>query len=230
MSVRMLTRVWDVSEHEGTELLMMLAIADFADDDGHSYPSVTTLAKKCRLQPRRANYILAALQASGELQVRKNEGPKGTNRYRITLPLHSSAPLQPSAPLHSSAPTPALHGIKPLHSSAPEPSLNRHEPNTTRTRRASCASDVASLLPEVEAQTLKDWMQVRKAKRAGPITATVVKGLRSEATKAGMTVQQAVEASCLRGWQSFKAEWVSDDKAAERRPVLDADDVFTNCI
>ena len=227
MSVRMLTRVWDASQLGGTELLMMLAIADFADDNGFAYPSVTTLAKKCRLQPRRANYILAALQSSGELQVRKNEGPKGTNRYRIVLPLHCSAPLQPSAPLHSNAPTPALECAKPLHCSAPEPSLNRQEPKTTRTRPSASASDVASLMPEVEAQTLKDWAQVRKAKRSGPITATVVKGLRSEAAKAGLTLQQVIETCCVRGWQSFKAGWATEGSGGAARPALDNSEVFT---
>ena len=33
-------------------------------------------------------------------------------------------------------------------------------------------------------QTLADWQAVRKAKRAGPITPTVVKALRREAGKA----------------------------------------------
>lgn len=91
MSVRMISRVWDVSAHKGNDLLMLLAIADFADDDGNAYPSVTTLANKCRMKQRNANLILAALRESGELEVRLNEGPKGTNRYRIVLP---SFPLQ----------------------------------------------------------------------------------------------------------------------------------------
>lgn len=37
------------------------------------------------MQARNAGYILKALQESGELEVRMNAGPKGTNRYRIVL-------------------------------------------------------------------------------------------------------------------------------------------------
>lgn len=206
-----MARVWESSELGGTELLMLLAIADFADDEGQAYPSVRTLAKKCRLQPRRVNYILASLQTRGELQVRKNEGPKGTNRYRITLPLQPSAPLHQSAPLHCSAPTPALECALPLHWSADKPLVNHQEPKKTRTRVAASALDVAALLPEVEAQTLKDWMEVRKSKRAGPITATVAKGIRAEASKAGVSLQSAIETCCVRGWQSLKAEWIVDN-------------------
>jgi hypothetical protein len=153
MSVRCITAVLDNSQHASTELLMLVVLADYSDDDGNSYPSVASLARKCRLKPRRANYILTALQASGELRVLKNEGPKGTNRYRIMLsqlgaskPLHSSAPLQRSAPLHSSAPTPALQCAKPLHSSADEPSLNRQEPSDrarSARRTRTCPSSFA---------------------------------------------------------------------------------------
>lgn len=85
MSVRTMARVWAESKHSGTELLMLLAIADFSDDDGRAYPSVAGLAEKCRMKPRNANYILAALQASGELRVRLNQGPKGKNLYQIVF-------------------------------------------------------------------------------------------------------------------------------------------------
>jgi hypothetical protein len=151
-----MARVWADSKHAGTELLMLLAIADFADDDGNAYPAVTTLAAKCRMKPRNANYILADLQASGELEVRVNEGPKGTNRYRITLVttpegvqrvagdgvqrsagvgLQAGAGVQRSAGLQSSAPTPAMECAKPLQCSADEPSLNHQEPSSTSLSR-----------------------------------------------------------------------------------------------
>jgi len=58
MSVRSIGRVWDHSAASGSFLLMLLAIADFADDDGNAYPSVPTLARKCRMKPRNANYIV----------------------------------------------------------------------------------------------------------------------------------------------------------------------------
>jgi hypothetical protein len=134
MSVRSLTRVWEHSKACGTDLLMMLAIADFSDDDGNAYPSVATLARKCRMKPRNAQYILAVLQNSGELDVRKNAGPKGANRYRLRFDAmgagaQSAAPLQDSAPLQRSARGGAKDCAKPLHCIAPEPSLNRQEPS-----------------------------------------------------------------------------------------------------
>lgn len=151
MSVRTMARVWAESKHSGTELLMLLAIADFSDDDGRAYPSVAGLAEKCRMKPRNANYILAALQASGELRVRLNQGPKGKNLYQIVFAamargvqvsagVQAGAGVQSCAGVQSVAQTPAMDCAKPLHPIAAEPSLNHQEPSgrsLARPRRAS---------------------------------------------------------------------------------------------
>jgi hypothetical protein len=85
VSVRTTATVWDYSQQSGPHLLLMLAIADFSDDEGRSFPAVATLAQKCRMKPRNAQTLLAALKASGELEVNEGEGPRGTNLFRIRL-------------------------------------------------------------------------------------------------------------------------------------------------
>lgn len=132
MSVRTMAKVWEYSQHGGTELLALLALADFADDDGNSFPSVGTLARKCRLQPRRMNYILASLEESGEVEIRKNKGRLGTNLYKIRLlsqGVHSNAGVQSSAGVQSDAGRGCTPVREPLHSSAPKPSLTIKEPS-----------------------------------------------------------------------------------------------------
>lgn len=103
---------------------MLLAIADMADDDGHAFPSVGTLAKKCRMKPRNANYILKALQESGELQVRIGKGPYGTNLYRINVKtLQQAAGVQRTAGAGAIACTPpATECANPLQQVAPKTS------------------------------------------------------------------------------------------------------------
>ena len=134
MSILVLTQVWKLSRHSGTDLLMMLAIADFADDDGQAFPSVPKLAKKCRTTPRHANRILASLRDSGELLVRVNAGPGGANRYRIVLQqISTSTPDVRVTPdvhvtLTPTSSTPDVHVPIPLTPTSDEPSLNRQEP------------------------------------------------------------------------------------------------------
>lgn len=127
MSVFTSSAVWCGSKHDGTELLMLLAIADMADDDGHAFPSVGTLAKKCRMKPRNANYILKALQESGELQVRVGKGPYGTNLYRINVKtLQQAAGVQRSAGVGAMACIPpATECANPLQHIAPKTSVKR---------------------------------------------------------------------------------------------------------
>lgn len=150
MSVRTMARVWAESRHGGTDLLMMLAIADFADDDGNAYPSVPTLAEKCRTTSRHANRILSGLRASGELEIRVNEGPRGTNRYRVCVGMTAASPLTPTSPRRTSpaplTPTsspPDVQVLKPLTPTSDEPSLNHQ-----RTVREPSERARATRLPQ----------------------------------------------------------------------------------
>jgi hypothetical protein len=68
---------------------------------------------------------------------------------------------------------------------------------------------------------LKDYLAVRKAKRAGPLTETALAGLRREAAKAGYTIEQALTVCCQRGWVGFKAEWIAD-RPSGRQARIDA--------
>ena len=182
MSIRVMTAVWERSRHPGTELLMLLALADFSDDQGNSYPSVSTLATKCRMKVRNAGYILKVLQDSGELEVRANEGPKGTNRYRIVVSALGGVQgvagvgVQHSAGLQSSVATPAIQRRLPLQRIADEPSLNRQEPSPTSLSRpegpkfSNCPHDLIiqsyhDVLPELPRVKLMD-SKGRKAKIA----------------------------------------------------------------
>ena len=53
----------------------------------------------------------------------------------------------------------------------------------------------------------KDYVEFRK-KRKAPITERVIEGLVKEAKIANMTLNDVVKECVVRGWQSFKAEWV----------------------
>lgn len=70
----------------------------------------------------------------------------------------------------------------------------------------------------VSEQAAKDWLTVRKAKRA-PLTETALDELKLEAGKAGITVGQAVAVCAKKSWQGFKANWNwKDDPAGNRQP------------
>jgi len=54
----------------------------------------------------------------------------------------------------------------------------------------------------------QEFKSLRKAKKA-PITQRAIDALTSEASKAGWTLEKALEECIVRGWQAFKADWVA---------------------
>lgn len=65
----------------------MLALADFSNDEGWSWPSIPTLAKKARISDRHVRRILKALEEAKVLEVDHRNGRNNTNRYKLTLPI-----------------------------------------------------------------------------------------------------------------------------------------------
>lgn len=203
MSVRTMARVWELSRHKGNDLLMLLAIADFADDDGKAYPSVNTLAEKCRMLGRGANKVLATLRASGELEIRQNEGPKGTNLYRIVLasePLSNrTPPVQMDTLSNRTAPPVQMDPI-PLSKWTDEPSVNHQEPSDT----AQALSPAARKSKKGEI-TLAQFLENCKADGEQSIPAD--DPIWEYASKVGITEEMIAVA-----WMEFKAAYLTASK------------------
>src|SRR3990167_1522930 len=111
MSIRLMSMIWDESPCKGTELLMLLAIADYASDEGRAWPAVRTLARKCRLSERQAQNLIRELQSKKLIRIENGQGPHGVNLYWI----EGVKPIAPGGAIHSTG------GVKPI---APDPSFN----------------------------------------------------------------------------------------------------------
>jgi len=90
-----MTAVWDRSKQTGTALLILLALADFTNDDGYCWPSIDTLAHKARCSRRHVQRLLKDIShgEGKEVEIRENAGPNGVHLYRITLPVAPRRPL-----------------------------------------------------------------------------------------------------------------------------------------
>jgi DNA-binding MarR family transcriptional regulator len=96
MSARASGQVWKLSKHKGSELLVLLAIADNAKDDGRdAWPGISELSRKTRLTERNIQLILRKLELSGELTVEKNAGPHRANLYHLMLMGEKITPSTP---------------------------------------------------------------------------------------------------------------------------------------
>lgn len=130
--------VWDNSRSEGTDRLILLAIADFAADDGaNAWPSIRRLAEKAKVTERTVQRAIRALTLLGEVSVDANAGRRGTNVYTINMrtdvtPSEShpvrSTPVQKS-PRNSVTVTPVTpKGDTPVTRTIKEPSTTPQPP------------------------------------------------------------------------------------------------------
>lgn len=84
MSIKVMSRVWEESCQKGSALLTLLALADFSNDDGYSWPSVSTIARKTRLQRREEQYLIQALAETPELHVVPRDGQRSHLYFVLT--------------------------------------------------------------------------------------------------------------------------------------------------
>ena len=88
MSIRLMSQVWEDTRIESqSELLVLLALADHARDDGLCWPSMRCIAGKARIEERSAQRIVRRLIEKGLIELVSQggcvEGHNTPNRYRV---------------------------------------------------------------------------------------------------------------------------------------------------
>ena len=81
MSIRWMTKVWSDSPYNGTRLILHLALADMAHDDGKSFASQTHLAQKSRCSVHYVREVINEMIANGHIKIIS----KGNSRGNATV-------------------------------------------------------------------------------------------------------------------------------------------------
>ena len=74
MSIKAMGWYWEHSAQSGHKLLALLALADWANDDGDCYPRMERIAQRIRRDPRSAQRAVTELEVDGELLIYPGEG------------------------------------------------------------------------------------------------------------------------------------------------------------
>jgi len=125
MSIAALNTVWNASKSRLGSRLVMLALADYADERGHSFPSINKLMQKTALSERGVQESIKDLVDIGELTVKPNAGPNGVNIYCI-IPPQNMRPADSDPRTECGSPPQILR--KTPANSAPKPSGTTKEP------------------------------------------------------------------------------------------------------
>jgi hypothetical protein len=85
MSIKIMTRVWEQSKQGSSQLLLLLAIADNANDSGFAWPGQEYLAKKIRMNKKSIPRLAKKLQEAGELFVHNRADEGKVTQYIVTV-------------------------------------------------------------------------------------------------------------------------------------------------
>jgi len=91
MSIKLMNRVWNDSNIKANRKLLLLALADFSNDEGVCYPSQDTLVKKCGLNKATVNKYIKDFQEQDILiQAKRNRksGGRLSSKY-LLFPLEN---------------------------------------------------------------------------------------------------------------------------------------------
>lgn len=235
MSTVVMAAVWPL-QMQPTAKAVLVSLADNANDQGHCWPSLATIAERTCLSRRAVIYAVAYLERAGALS-RVRGGP-GRSTYYVVTPSAFDAKASQESPRQAArsddmvhlphqgacrtrapaAPTGAPAALDVVHLPHPNRKENRQEPSEEK--RAARAQQVER--PDDVAEIVwADFLALRRAKRA-PLTATALDGIRREADKAGLMLGEALSVCCERGWQGFRSDWYSQAPAGRQSAAVES--------
>ena len=107
-----MTWAWGLTDLDQSQTLVLLALADAANDEGVCWPSQAEIGRKARLKDRAVRNQIRSLEAAGLLSVSRRATPQGrkTNVYRLNIgcdfSLQSKQPARNAGWVEGSEPEP----------------------------------------------------------------------------------------------------------------------------
>lgn len=135
MSIKVMSQVWEVEGIDSSECLVLIALADHADDQGRCYPSIGRLAKRTKLSDRGVQKVISRLIEKGFVTVSPCAGQGGSNLYTVTATPEPRSPLNDVHP-RTSFTTPPNHVRETPEPRSPKPSRTTIEPSESVGARA----------------------------------------------------------------------------------------------
>lgn len=210
-----------------TQKLVLLSLADRADEKHQCHPSIARLEADTGLYRETIMEAIAAMEEAGILAVDRSHG-RG-NRYRLlgVVGRHDQSAKSDqlngenqygkpvgknrSVKADQSGKADSTSQEKPTTTSREKPTLNLPSEPINESEKKKRAFDALAHLVSlgIDESVASDWLTIRKAKKS-PLTLTAINGVTREAAKAGLTLEAAIRYCCESGWVGFNANWYAD--------------------
>ena len=179
-----MTAVWDREDLSSTQKLVLLSLADWANDEGLCWPSIERLAIKTSMAGRSVQRIIRDLESMGF--VKRDEVLGKGNRYWIHIPLTQCHPCPSVTP--------------PLTESHPTP--DTVSPNTSKIHQLTTKYIRRELPDCIPADAWNGWVEMRK-QRKKPLTDRAynqaIEKLVAFMAK-GQNITEVLDRSTMNGW------------------------------
>jgi DNA-binding MarR family transcriptional regulator len=198
-----MSAVWEREDLPATQKLVMLALADWANDEGLCWPSIARIAVKSSLKERAVQMAIRQLEDAGF--IKREELTGRGNRYWLSMPPHEMHPrMKCTPPPHEMHPTPALDA-----------------PNTSMTHQLT--TNVISALPDwLPVDAWNGWLEMR-VKRKKPLTErarTRALNKLEQMAQQGQDVAEVLDRSTMNGWTDlYEIKGASNGKHSKQDGV-----------
>ena len=184
MSIKLMTAVWDREDLSSTQKLVLLSLADWANDEGLCWPSINRLAIKTSMAGRSVQRIIRDLESMGFIN--RDEVLGKGNRYWIYIPLTECHPCPSVTP--------------PLTESHPTP--DTVSPNTSYTHQSNTKYIIEGYPVWLPIEAWKGWVEMRKQRKRPLTDRAKTRALtKLEALHlAGHDINELLDRSTINGW------------------------------
>lgn len=233
MSFKLVAAVFDMKVGNPLRKMVLIKLADQANDDGICWPSYESIARSCEISRRSVVTHIQWLEDNGFLKIERRynaaESKNFSNRYHLTLGSAkqfkkpkakgsaNAAPVQIANDGASDALGDAGNALgseraAPSNSAgaAPKPiskPINEPTNESCSTKKKKVTVDKPD---ELSQQIWDDLLELRKSKKA-PLSPTAWKmadnAIEAIQYKTGHSIEQIVTVWIARGWTTVKEEW-----------------------
>jgi hypothetical protein len=211
-----MSKIWDSGPETQGQLLVILALSDYANDSGECWPSMASIARKTRMTERGTQKIVRQLETDGWLKIETGNGRHGCNRYHINPEPRSVNTVHPELETQNvDTKTPNKDAETP-NVATPEPSITIKEPSGISIRVSAKTDPIlASLSKVASVEAAESFIAYRKRHKAKALSLTAANRLGStlqEIFNAGHDPDDALGMAEERGWATVKTEWYLKEK------------------
>lgn len=222
MSIKIMDQVFDLKGVTPTEKLILLSLADHADESGRCYPSIDRLSLRTCLSERALQVNIRTLTQKGFITIAKGGGRGRANEYIVSANPAQETPFEkPSfknTVSHVENPAPRAQNPAP---DAPQSSLTIIEPVKSNKAASSDDECISIISSWASREAAEGFVKFRRKSRHKALTERAAKSLASklqELFNMGIDTDAALLKAEERGWATIEVEWILKDLRNGKQP------------